>query len=406
MSRYKDVAKLMVNDYLELEEITQNNPRGIPHTKLGLKYGIDSSYAGNLWRGVRMGILEESDETMYGKAVRQMYKDNIVENINNMSYREVDERYHVQGNAGMTLLLGLQAVKLSNNKQKRRVFGHIPGISVGKIFVNRKALAHAGIHNPTQAGISGSKNEGADSIVLSGGYEDDMDHGNIIIYTGAGGRDEGTGKQVKDQTLTRYNLALAKSKINNLPVRVTRGSSHKSKFSPSSGYEYAGLYKVVDYWKDIGSAGFVVWRFRLELYSGDLDVDVDDEFEFNDEDKEHNTKRTTTTSSRIVRDRDLADKVKKLYKYECQICGVALETSAGLYAEAAHIQPLGSPHNGPDKSSNMLCLCPNHHVLFDNGGFTIKDDFTLVGMAETLYVHSKHKISLKYIQYHRKHYSL
>lgn len=40
-----------------------------------------------------------------------------------------------------------------------------------------------------QAGISGSGEEGADSVVVSGGYEDDEDYGDVIVYTGHGGND-------------------------------------------------------------------------------------------------------------------------------------------------------------------------------------------------------------------------
>jgi putative restriction endonuclease len=68
------------------------------------------------------------------------------------------------------------------------VFGHIPEYPVGSRFENRAALAEAGVHRHRQAGISGSASKGADSIVLSGGYEDDQDFGNLIIYTGYGGR--------------------------------------------------------------------------------------------------------------------------------------------------------------------------------------------------------------------------
>jgi putative restriction endonuclease len=50
-------------------------------------------------------------------------------------------------------------------------------------------------------GISGTKAEGADSIVVSGGYKDDEDYGAEIIYTGAGGNDLGTGRQIDDQTI-------------------------------------------------------------------------------------------------------------------------------------------------------------------------------------------------------------
>jgi len=102
-----------------------------------------------------------------------------------------------------------------------RVFGEIVEVTPGELFESREALAKAGVHPPTVAGISGSQTEGADSIVLSGGYEDDEDFGDEIIYTGAGGQSK--GKQVRDQALKGVNLALARSKIGNLPVRVTRG---------------------------------------------------------------------------------------------------------------------------------------------------------------------------------------
>lgn len=100
-----------------------------------------------------------------------------------------------------------------------RNFGEIEGIEAGTAFLNRKELSEARIHRPLQAGISGSQLEGADSIVLSGGYEDDLDSGNVIIYTGAGGRDPNTGTQIADQELTGVNLALVVSKLERLPVR-------------------------------------------------------------------------------------------------------------------------------------------------------------------------------------------
>jgi predicted restriction endonuclease len=37
------------------------------------------------------------------------------------------------------------------------------------------------------------------------------------------------------------------------------------------------------------------------------------------------------------------------------------------YSEAAHIKPVGQPHNGPDSKSNMIVLCPEHHLQFDKG---------------------------------------
>ncbi|MBC7892196.1 MAG: YDG/SRA domain-containing protein, partial [Sphingobacteriaceae bacterium] len=91
----------------------------------------------------------------------------------------------------------------------QRIFGQIPGILEGDTFTNRIDLHQNRIHRPLQAGISGSGAEGADSIVLSGKYEDDEDHGDVIIYTGHGGRELTTGQQVADQVLAKGNLALA-----------------------------------------------------------------------------------------------------------------------------------------------------------------------------------------------------
>jgi putative restriction endonuclease len=144
-----------------------------------------------------------------------------------------------------------------------RIFGHVAGYPEGSLFEDRVELHAAGVHRHLQAGIAGSQTEGAESIVLSGGYEDDEDFGDTIIYTGYGGRDSETGQQTHDQPFTRWNRALAYSGQNGLPVRVIRGSSHDSPYSPATGYSYDGLYTVEDFWHDIGTSGFKIWRFRL-----------------------------------------------------------------------------------------------------------------------------------------------
>ncbi|CAG2058610.1 unnamed protein product, partial [Timema podura] len=69
--------------------------------------------------------------------------------------------------------------------------------------------SEAGIHRPHVAGIHGREDRGAFSIVLSGGYEDDVDNGDEFWYTGSGGRDlsgnKRTAAQSSDQKLTRMN---------------------------------------------------------------------------------------------------------------------------------------------------------------------------------------------------------
>ncbi|WP_414657035.1 YDG/SRA domain-containing protein [Deinococcus sp. VB343] len=253
----------------------------------------------------------------------------------------------------------------------------------GTNFVNRQELRESGVHLPTQAGISGSALEGADSIVLSGGYEDD--------------RDPVTGRQVKHQQLVRGNLALAVSHRDGLPVRVTRGSRHASAFAPAAGYRYAGLYRVDDHWRETGKSGFLIWRFRLTRWETAWPAHSSQE-------ATQQPARRPVLVQRIVRDTAVARALKAMYDHHCQVCGERLETAAGPYAEAAHIRPLGAPHHGPDSADNLLCLCPNHHVLFDFGAFGIGEDLQLLGLPGHLHVHPQHHLNSAHLEYHRTRY--
>jgi putative restriction endonuclease len=250
------------------------------------------------------------------------------------------------------------------------------------------------------AGISGSEKEGADSIVLSGGYEDDEDLGDEIVYTGHGGRDTESRRQVADQRLTRGNLALAHSSIEGLPVRVVRGANLDSIYAPRSGLRYDGLYMVDDYWQEPGRSGFRVWRYRLiKLPSVPTRTDT-----ISENATVYPAERRETTILRLVRDTAQARRIKALYDFRCQICGARLEGLAGPYAEAAHIRPLGAPHHGPDTADNILCLCPNHHVLLDHGGVGIREDLSLLGAQGRLTVHPQHRINEGHLRYRREHY--
>jgi putative restriction endonuclease len=140
------------------------------------------------------------------------------------------------------------------------IFGDLPGIREGHEFLNRLELSAAGVHRPTRAGIGARSGVGADSIVLSGMYEDDQDHGHVILYTGQGGRSSSSGEQVADQTLTGANLELVRSYTEQLPVRVTR----RAVTSGGHFFRYDGLYRITAYWQETGKSGHLVWRFRLE----------------------------------------------------------------------------------------------------------------------------------------------
>lgn len=62
--------------------------------------------------------------------------------------------------------------------------------------------------------------------------------------------------------------------------------------------------------------------------------------------------------------------LKELYNHACAFCGKQVVIGVmpmRYYSEAAHIKPVGVPHDGPDRKGNMLVLCPEHHLQFDRG---------------------------------------
>ncbi|KAL6195922.1 hypothetical protein ACLB2K_031539 [Fragaria x ananassa] len=81
------------------------------------------------------------------------------------------------------------------------------------------------VHRSPVARICGQNNHGAQSVVLSGGYEDDEDHGERFIYTGCGGKDLGGNKRTNkehssDQKFVNRNESLRISCRMGYPVRV------------------------------------------------------------------------------------------------------------------------------------------------------------------------------------------
>ncbi len=116
--------------------------------------------------------------------------------------------------------------------------------------------------------------------------------------------------------------------------------------------------------------------------------------------------RRRHTSFRPDRDSRLVREIKKMYRHVCQVCGERVETRDGHYSEAAHIRGLGRPHRGPDQLSNLLCLCPNHHIEFDKFAIYIEEDWTVRrnstgAVAHELKLHAGHVIDQDHIRYHR-----
>jgi predicted HNH restriction endonuclease len=66
------------------------------------------------------------------------------------------------------------------------------------------------------------------------------------------------------------------------------------------------------------------------------------------------------------RDNVTIAKIKLLYDFRCQICGLSIRKKDGTrYIEAAHIKP--KHLKGCETLDNIILLCPNHHKEFDLG---------------------------------------
>ena len=94
---------------------------------------------------------------------------------------------------------------------------------------------------------------------------------------------------------------------------------------------------------------------------------------------------------RIIRDSETVTKLKILYDFKCQMCGMRINTPKGPYIEGHHIMPLGGVHRGPDTPNNILIVCPNQHVMLDYGAVRID--------IEALKI-LKHRIDEEFIAYH------
>jgi len=254
--------------------------------------------------------------------------------------------------------------------------GEFPGLQVGAAFKNRSDLRLAQVHRQLQRGISWAPDSPAESIVLSGGYEDDEDWGDTILYTGMGGK---SGKHhVAHQELTMGNLALMRSLELHTPVRVIRAAAAQTPYSPKHGLRYDGLFMVTDAYTDQGRSGYRVWRFVLQRID---------------------TMRPTQETTKAQR------AIMSMYFGSCQVCSRTTKLQAGPVSVATYIMPRSRPHNGPDEGDNLLSLCPNHSAEFVSGTLRIEQDLTVAHTGHALKVMRGHSINVEYLKYRISRYS-
>ncbi|WP_407287015.1 YDG/SRA domain-containing protein [Streptomyces sp. BP-8] len=292
-------------------------------------------------------------------------------------------------------------------------FGAPAGVYEGQHFKGHAELHARGVHRQLGRGISGTATEGVDSIVLSGGYLDDEYGEDEITYTGEGGRDRSTQSMVADQTMDASgNAGLLLNQALGNPVRVIRGLNIKRQ-KATGGYVYCGLFRVAESWTTMGKEGFRICQFRLLKIEagetvkpqpvspdGDRETDLEEQF------------RRTVAYERLMRDSKVVRKVKDMYDDACQVCGIRLVVSPDgkAISQAAHIQALGKPHNGPDTVGNVLCLCPNCHALFDRGALQLTDGLEVIDGLTQKFIRALtrvkgHQIQVNCVRQHRSRWA-
>jgi hypothetical protein len=81
------------------------------------------------------------------------------------------------------------------------------------------------------------------------------------------------------------------------------------------------------------------------------------------------------------RSKVFSQKVKENYNFSCAICRRRRFANGNPEVESAHI--FSRKHNGPNIPQNGLALCKFHHWAFDNGLFSIADDYSIL-VSETI----------------------
>ncbi|KVH95057.1 histone-lysine N-methyltransferase, H3 lysine-9 specific SUVH1-like [Cynara cardunculus var. scolymus] len=210
----------------------------------------------------------DSDKELVGRVL-------VVYNLLRRKITQLDDTKEAM--AGVTRRPDLRAGTICMNKGARanvkKRIGAVPGVDIGDIFFFRFELCLVGLHAPSMAGIdymgvkfSADEEPVAVSIVSSGGYEDEGDDGDVLIYSGQGGVQRKDKPQM-DQKLVRGNLALEKSLHRANEVRVIRGLRD---FANPTGkvYVYDGLYKIHESWIEKGKSGCNVFKYKLVRVAG------------------------------------------------------------------------------------------------------------------------------------------
>ncbi|KAL6718268.1 hypothetical protein ACLMJK_004356 [Lecanora helva] len=165
----------------------------------------------------------------------------------------------ILGAKGSWTIIDVTKVKSSKN------FGH-NGLRIGQWWPLRISALKDGAHGAMQAGIAGNQDDGAFSIVISGGYEGmDEDNGDTVYYSGSNSHDN---KEAEAQ-ISVSTQSMLTSYERNRSIRVLRSAKGNATFAPKAGFRYDGLYNITNVdRRAVNQKGGAYVRFKLERKAG------------------------------------------------------------------------------------------------------------------------------------------
>ncbi|KAK5116124.1 hypothetical protein LTR62_008450 [Meristemomyces frigidus] len=197
--------------------------------------------------------------------------------------------YQPDGSHRRTLVYDERYAEL---RRSAKVFGH-NGITVGTWYPrqlvvsppstssplsepadkNKQKACFHGAHGSTQAGISGSAEQGAFSIIVAGHYDDlDTDKGDYLYYSAPNSHSNDDPRRIPEAGPA--SLALHRSMRNGRPVRVLRSFTGRSRWRPVVGMRYDGLYRVETVTNPTNAKGGLYEQFGLKREDGQPDINI------------------------------------------------------------------------------------------------------------------------------------
>lgn len=123
-----------------------------------------------------------------------------------------------------------------------------------------------------QTSLAGSAALGAYSVVVSGQYDElDKDKGDTIYYSGSGSHDNENPNLPAEST--SGTKALNTSLTTRKPVRVLRTYQSTSRWTPTQGLRYDGLYRVVGVNRPKNAKGGLYEQFKLVRMPDQIPLD-------------------------------------------------------------------------------------------------------------------------------------